>query len=820
MSDDDDIFDPDEFEIDDAPSGSGPADSGDANEGFFGGVLRRVGEAARGGAKSPTDAGSSDAESADSATGGLFGAGGVFSRAGSSDADATKVGQLVDTLARAGKKVADTVREQIPGGDPEPTKGSVTKTITDVMSLTDPDADADRDGLTNAQEATLGTNPLGRDTDHDGITDADEFKRGTRPDRADTDGDGLQDGTERQLGLDPRRSDSDGDGVGDLGDTIITGARDALGTGSGSTRATKPSSPKEPAAKPKLAETKKTNPDASATPAAPSDPAGTAAKTPTEQGDSDEDGLTDVAEAERGTDPFDPDTDRDGLGDGYESREGTDPTKADTDGDGLADNLEIHGTSATNADTDGDGVDDGDEYVLRLDPTKADTDGDGRTDREELDHPDPDPENSPPATASDAAATTAGSAADPGDSTMSTKIPDGKLLLERAAQLRAEAAEQRNLAVEKNVADNARHERAFNDGEAQTAALKAGIATNTATEDALRNEYVAASNAAKQYETDAAAAEKAGKQSEAEELREHGRYQEVEARSKLQEANELSDRITQQRVDLLEIEQNELRGTTAIRTDNRSYNEAEAELDKMDQLARELETAGRRSLAASSTDNIPERAQAELDAEAAWGRAQQITVDATRIAAHTGNPVETSTDLSSVQAPTSAPADSPFDAATGELSAMNIGQGSTPITPPVAPTPFVDQPHDDVVGEGSVQPPADSVPPVTEPEDGTVTPQPSDIEPDTVDFGDGTVRAPIEDGLTPDLGPAPVEPSAFEFDDGAVRAPTEPVQFPEPELAPTLSDAAGSSDSGFGGTSEDFGSTDDFGSAEDAGFVE
>ena len=42
------------------------------------------------------------------------------------------------------------------------------------------DGDADNDGLTNAQEIALGTDPFNRDTDGDGYSDGDEVKAGSR----------------------------------------------------------------------------------------------------------------------------------------------------------------------------------------------------------------------------------------------------------------------------------------------------------------------------------------------------------------------------------------------------------------------------------------------------------------------------------------------------------------------------------------------------------------------------------------------------------------------------------------------------------------
>lgn len=59
------------------------------------------------------------------------------------------------------------------------------------------DDDKDGDGLSNAQEATLGTDPMKADTDGDGLTDAAEVNTyGTNPLLTDTDSDGLTDGAE------------------------------------------------------------------------------------------------------------------------------------------------------------------------------------------------------------------------------------------------------------------------------------------------------------------------------------------------------------------------------------------------------------------------------------------------------------------------------------------------------------------------------------------------------------------------------------------------------------------------------------------------
>ena len=59
--------------------------------------------------------------------------------------------------------------------------------------------DLDGDGLTDAQERTLGTDAGLTDSDGDGLTDAQEMAHGTSPLLADTDGDGVGDGEELLL---------------------------------------------------------------------------------------------------------------------------------------------------------------------------------------------------------------------------------------------------------------------------------------------------------------------------------------------------------------------------------------------------------------------------------------------------------------------------------------------------------------------------------------------------------------------------------------------------------------------------------------------
>ncbi len=196
---------------------------------------------------------------------------------------------------------------------------------------TDPDnPDTDGDGLRDGEEVrTYTTNPLEKDTDGDGLTDGDEvLKYKTKPVNPDTDGDGLKDGAEVVTHkTDPLVADTDGDGLND-GDEVMTH------------------------------------------------------KTLPTNKDTDGDGLTDGDEVNKyKTSPTNRDTDGDTLTDGDEvTKHKTNPLAKDTDSDGLADNEELstYRTNPLVKDTDGDSLADGDEVNrTKTDPLKPDTDGDG-----------------------------------------------------------------------------------------------------------------------------------------------------------------------------------------------------------------------------------------------------------------------------------------------------------------------------------------------------------------------------------------------------------------------------------------------------------
>ena len=78
--------------------------------------------------------------------------------------------------------------------------------------------DTDDDGLSNAAEYRLGSDPLSADTNANGIPDGQEVGPGRRPTDPDTDGDGLSNALEVERGTDPLVADTDRDGTADGAD--------------------------------------------------------------------------------------------------------------------------------------------------------------------------------------------------------------------------------------------------------------------------------------------------------------------------------------------------------------------------------------------------------------------------------------------------------------------------------------------------------------------------------------------------------------------------------------------------------------------------
>lgn len=85
--------------------------------------------------------------------------------------------------------------------------------------------DSDNDGISDVDEATIGTDPFNPDTDGDGINDGAEITNGSNPldpcspnvnaGPCDQDEDGLTNSEEISLGTDPTNPDTDGDGISD-----------------------------------------------------------------------------------------------------------------------------------------------------------------------------------------------------------------------------------------------------------------------------------------------------------------------------------------------------------------------------------------------------------------------------------------------------------------------------------------------------------------------------------------------------------------------------------------------------------------------------
>lgn len=215
-----------------------------------------------------------------------------------------------DTTATTTPKVTATAKPKATT-PPEPTATTAPKpratstpksTPTKAAKPTAKEKDTDGDGLTDAEEAKLGTDPTKKDTDQDGINDGDEIKMKLDPKNLDTDGDLLYDGGELVYGTDPLNKDTDGDGLLD-GQEVYIYKTDPLKKdtdGDGVDDYTQVMNPPTPAAA--------STGDQSAPNADP-----------------DGDGLTNAREARAGTDPYNWDTDGDGVNDANEVDNGTDP---------------------------------------------------------------------------------------------------------------------------------------------------------------------------------------------------------------------------------------------------------------------------------------------------------------------------------------------------------------------------------------------------------------------------------------------------------------------------------------------------------------
>lgn len=106
----------------------------------------------------------------------------------------------VDTTQPAAQAPAPTA--EVPAATPP-----VEQTTPAPTPVVDATLDSDKDGLTDAREVQLGTDPKNPDTDSDGLFDKEEVDvYHTNPLNSDTDGDGFKDGAEVKNGYNPNGS--------------------------------------------------------------------------------------------------------------------------------------------------------------------------------------------------------------------------------------------------------------------------------------------------------------------------------------------------------------------------------------------------------------------------------------------------------------------------------------------------------------------------------------------------------------------------------------------------------------------------------------
>jgi hypothetical protein len=133
---------------------------------------------------------------------------------GLTDAEEIKLGTDPLNPDTDGDGVGDGIEVRLasPGSEFDPL---VPAQFKECLTLTDPTADHDLDGLTDCEEAVLRTDPYLVDSDRDGIPDLVEVRLGGNPlvdDRlVDSDMDGIPNGDEMKEGLDPWTNDSNRD---------------------------------------------------------------------------------------------------------------------------------------------------------------------------------------------------------------------------------------------------------------------------------------------------------------------------------------------------------------------------------------------------------------------------------------------------------------------------------------------------------------------------------------------------------------------------------------------------------------------------------
>ena len=214
------------------------------------------------------------------------------------------VGASVPALDTPASPVAATPEATALPATPPPAPPTPEPVPPTPVPTADAAADSDGDGLTDAQEATIGTDPANPDTDADGISDGDEINVwGSDPLNLDTDGDLLYDGGELLFVTAILDADTDDDFLSDGSEVYIyetdpanpdtdgDGARDGAEIYNGTNPLAPPAQPPPPAA----------------------------------SGDTDGDGLTNAQEGQFGTNPAVGDSDGDGVNDSNEVAAGTNP---------------------------------------------------------------------------------------------------------------------------------------------------------------------------------------------------------------------------------------------------------------------------------------------------------------------------------------------------------------------------------------------------------------------------------------------------------------------------------------------------------------
>ena len=319
--------------------------------------------------------------------------------------DGTEIGNDCshpDTDAAAGACRADA--------DNSTTSYSLVKD-SDGGSVSDGDEDPNLNGAvdsgeTNPMVGNGGDDVTPTDTDGDGLSDALELTLGTDPNDADTDDDGLLDGQEPNPA-----QDSDGDGLSNPldpdsdNDGLLDGTEAAKDCSDPDTDAASVPcvADADPATK-----TSALNPDTDfggatdgsedanlngAVDTGEQDPTAGNGGDDASVIDTDADGLSDALEISLGSDPTDADTDDDGVPDGREPNPSVDSDRdgllnvldVDSDDDALPDGLEM-GFICDDADTDTSRnhcIADSDSGATKTSPLDADTDDGGASDGSE-----------------------------------------------------------------------------------------------------------------------------------------------------------------------------------------------------------------------------------------------------------------------------------------------------------------------------------------------------------------------------------------------------------------------------------------------------